>query len=194
MTKKIIGNTVGTTMNPQTVNLNFYPIASLYVTSTNENPSSYLGGEWELVDKHLKHELYTSNNVEGLISGIGEYCASVSITTLITEGHRIHLEFNFKMKNDWKETNETVCTIDFSKFGCSRVSGTPYFLGTGDSVNGVAYLNMTTTGTIATRDFIGRGDVSLPANTTVYVQTELVTSCEYMDDSFCDKFFWKRIG
>jgi hypothetical protein len=32
----------------------------------------------------------------------------------------------------------------------------------------------------------------LPANTTIYINTPILMSPDYIGDSFCDKFYWKR--
>ena len=48
------GGTGATSAAEAITNLNVYPVGSVYITSTNASPASYLGGTWELIDKEFK--------------------------------------------------------------------------------------------------------------------------------------------
>jgi hypothetical protein len=196
MSKKIVGNTVGTNMNPQTMNLKFYPVGSLYVTSTNENPSSYLGGEWELDDKHLKRAYYISTSNPEIIKAVGSYCDDYTLE-IIVDGHNILVSVTYSLSQDSTETNFNVVTLDFPKIGVSRTSFGAYFFASSDDANGIACLTMGgQSGLIQQYDFVGKNNntVGFPKDTRVQGFVDLKTAKGYIDDNFCDKFFWKRIG
>ena len=64
---------------PQTIQ----PIGSIYITSTNESPSSYLGGIWELIDKDF-------------IETTGSMNDAFTPNSDITTGHKLAFERKIK--------------------------------------------------------------------------------------------------
>lgn len=173
--------------------LDIYPVGAVYITSTNSNPASHLGGTWKLIDKHLDSKYYDSSQTEGLITSFGGYCDAGKFIA-VTNGHNITFSISFSLNVDIIDTNANIFTIDFTKLGFTRLTFMPYFLGSGDASNGVAFLGINhTSGTITMYDFNSRTDGAvLPAGTTILTTFECTTSMGYMDDAYCDKFFWER--
>lgn len=186
------GGTNAVTAQEAIQNLGMYPVGSVYITDTNTNPATYLGGTWKLVEKHFKRQILKSTDVSGLITK-GNYCNDCTFYFML-DGQTIHVSGSFSFTTTLLTTNLNVGTIDFTKIGCSQLRVTTNAFASSDSAAGVAYLRMGYgDGILVAQRFIPSTDgASLPAETTLNCTFSMFTGDAYMDDAFCDKFFWKR--
>lgn len=170
-----------------------YPIGSLYVTSTPENPATYLGGTWELIDKHLKDALYDSSTVSGLISGVNSNLTGARCV-ITTSGHNVTFFFSVEFNIAIGETDRDVFTVDYSKIGISRIPMTTPVMLAGDEANGIAYcLLHYSSGLFTLRDIVPKADQgTIVAGSIIQGQETFTLRQSYIDDAFCDKFFWKK--
>jgi hypothetical protein len=182
-----------------------FPIGSVLITSTNESPATSMGGEWSLVDKEY------SNTVTALDSSSYWTPATSSSTPraelsgfVIRTNHLIHLTLQFTTKIVASLTNNsyTLGTIDHTKIG--GVFNLPMSFGfTGSNFANAVYVNGSATESCSIRYGIGAtGTVTinevfntskqLPVDAIIYINVSIPMDPEYMGDSFCDKFYWKR--
>ena len=176
--------------------IDFYG-GSVFITSTNENPSQYLGGEWELIDKHYKEWSYYSSNEDE----IAEYVEPHKNATpyafgIIRSEHSVYIRYYFRTAAYLNDNKQTIGTLKYEKFG---INGGLYFgiydISAG-SEEGIALMNISSsTGEMYCSDVIGvKGTQSIPVGTQIRFEVEARTPVNYMLDEHCDKFFWKRIG
>ena len=164
-------------------------IGDIYITSTNENPSSYLGGTWELVDKDFIqlygdvseaftpnadnvtfHELKIARNNEtlrvrlhiGIVPGVGD--------------GDVHLG-----------------TIDYTKLGITgfqyNMFSTTVFFDTGDTL---LCMYIGGDGSIIVKDTLTKSGDSHAPGVEGYIDWQIPVRSVNKLDSTCDKFYWKR--
>lgn len=183
-----------------------HPIGSVLITSTNTNPAASIGGEWSLIDKEY-------SNAVGSIAGSPYWIPAMSGTTpraelsgfVIRTDHLIHLTLQLTTKVALSLTSSgssTLGTIDHDLVG--GVPNLPMSFGfTGSAFAHATYTSNSTTESCTVRYSIGAtGDLTifeihnttkqLPIDAKIYINTSIPMSHEYMGDSFCDKFYWKR--
>lgn len=174
-------------------NLGMYPVGAQYVTSTNTNPSAWLGGSWELVDKSLAYAEYTSSD--------GTYMSFGSVNSLnfaaIVSGNNVQIRIQFYNTSAIADTTYTVGTIDWSSLGFSEIVMTlNYIIGASDAGGGVFMASVNAgTGAVTIGDIVGKSSAtSIAAASNCYMYFSAIVPKEYMLDSACDKFFWKRVA
>ncbi len=182
-----------------------HPIGSVLITSTKASPETSIGGTWELIDKEY------GNAVEG-IAGSPYWIPAMSGATpraelsgfVIRTDHLIHLTMQFTIKILTALTNNSygLGKIDHTKIG--GATNLPMSFGfTGSDFAHATYVSGSTTESCTVRYSIGAtGDVTifeihntnnqLPVDAKIYINTSIPMDPEYMGDSFCDKFYWKR--
>lgn len=165
-----------------------YPVGSVYLSSSNTNPSETFGGTWKLVDKEFKpqilsgEEIFTINttNVSELSNA---YC--------VLSGHNLHLRIYIKNKVAFGEAALQLGTVHFANIGVTRLPITVYGFGASDALNGPLYFSLNTTSGVMTHyDLHGEGSTSTGSNINYHIEQEILP--DYMLDSFCSKFCWKR--
>lgn len=171
--------------------LGYYPVGSVYMTSTNDSPASYLGGTWTLTGKGFNDsasssaDYITENSTNCTIDG-ESYCRN---------GASIELRFHVTTKVAIADSNVELGTIDFSKLGITQISLNLYqHPCLSDGGNGLVSVSISsTTGVVQFNDVIMKdASSSLPAGSAFYVQFTWVEHSNYMLDSACDKFYWER--
>jgi hypothetical protein len=169
-----------------------FPIGSIYVTSTNENPASYLDGTWELVDKHLKRGYYSSSDTTGLFTPSSN--VSDGTVVVITAEHHVTINVNVTNATALGETDRTLGVIDFTKCGFNRLSHTIYNSGFSEPGNAMTMMGLIYgTGELNCVDVIPKVDSgTIAAGNNIRVQFNCILNMSYFDDNYCDKFFWKR--
>jgi hypothetical protein len=193
----IITNSTAISMNATNISTltawkkGLYPVGSVYVTSTNKNPSSWLGGTWSLYDKQFKTQRVTATVTASKADSISVYA--------FLSGHRI----DFYIKYTTKTTALTDTSVELFTISPKSVGATQFgniaksFSHFSDGQNAVIAYTLSTAGLVTCIDVIKRG--SSEANVATGAS---ITNCnsmyanlhsiDYMIDSFCDKFFWKR--
>lgn len=177
--------------------LDSYPVGSVYVGSNNVNPSTLMGGTWELFDKSLTYHYYNDTGDLGLLTledKVNAYSISV-----VSHNRQITVRIILTLANDISSTftNGKLATIDFTKLGLSRVSHTSYIacpIGSGGKSS--SFVTLGYTGSIAlSAVYPATNGATIPAGSVVYVVDTLpVGNMANIDDSYCDKFYWRRIA
>lgn len=188
---------------------NAHPIGSIIITNTNTNPAAaindtraWLGGTWELVDKEYKAAVGANVYWTPAMNGS---TPSAEATGFVTRtDHLIHLysQITTKIAISTASTSYTLGSFDHDMIG--GAPNTPISFGYSDSnfTNAVYTKHSTTESCMVRYGFSWDGgftvyeifntDKQLPANALIYLNTSIKMSPEYMGDSFCDKFYWKR--
>lgn len=164
-----------------------YPVNSVYISSTNTNPATSLGGTWELIDKEFTPT--TSSNTG--------FNASSDITTNSVRwsrsGHSLDFEFTFTSSAALTDEVIILGTLDYSVMGVERLNHTLRVVGSSDGANSlfILYINATT-GEVQSVDSIGEATVA--AGNSCYAFFSMNIHPDFMLDSACNKFYWKRIS
>ena len=164
-----------------------YPVNSVYISSTNTNPSTFLGGSWELIDKEFSPT--TSSNTG--------FTASSDITTNSIKwsrsGHSLDFEFTFTSSAALTDEATTLGTLDYSVMGVERLNHTLRVVGSSDGANSmfILYINPTT-GEVQSIDSIG--ETTVAAGNSCYAFFSMNINPDFMLDSACNKFYWKRVS
>lgn len=164
-----------------------YPVNSVYISSTNTNPSTFLGGSWELIDKEFTPT--TSSNTG--------FNASSDITTNSVRwsrsGHSLDFEFTFTSSAALTDEVIILGTLDYSVMGVERLNHTLRVVGSSDGANSlfILYINATT-GEVQSVDSIGEATVA--AGNSCYAFFSMNINPDFMLDSACNKFYWKRVS
>ncbi len=167
-----------------------YPVGSVYISSTNTDPSSDFGGTWELVDKEFKQRLAT--NVEDFVT-LDSNCSEIT-GSVIWRQHSITLTVTYTPAVEITDTALTMLTLNLTALGISRFTQNLTFSQFVDSGQAVIAYILSTNGVLTTRDVMVRGSsaASLGTGYTPTFTMDFPVSSEYMFDEFCDKFYWKR--
>lgn len=160
----------------------------IIVTSTNTDPSERFGGTWELIDKEFKSEASSSDD---LFTANSNNCELTSCY-YTRSGHSIQIRLNFTNKVALTDTNLELGNFNLNALG---VTSLPYSLYNviGASDGGNALLTMIvnyTEGTLTHAE--STNDVS--ANNSCYLLFDVDVTASRMIDSFCDKFYWKKVA
>ena len=168
-----------------------YPVNSVFVTNTNTNPSSYLGGTWTLFDKEFKSS-YTSSTTSGTLFTMNTTNLSAFTASLVRGGHALRFRLSFTNKVELTDTALELGTWDLPACGVNNITYSTYINGRTDGGNvmlmGTLVYN---TGVVTHYDIIGADSVATGKTDCHY---DITVPCYYtqMIDSFCDKFYWKR--
>ena len=183
----LTANNNGGIVNASTFN-NFpsvlYPVGSVYIMSTNSNPSGFLGGTWELIDKEFKFK-YINSYTPTLNT---TNCTTAAVEGLLS-GHSIWIKFQWTNKTVVNDNNDVQrFTINPNTFGVDAFYAENFPSYT-DAGNAIIQYNLSTTGIISTYDTT----TSVSAGTSISITTKTFTTAyTHMLDSFCDKFYFKR--
>lgn len=194
----------GTPLNKNTFDelqkeLNAYVVGNVLITSTSENPSTYLGGSWELIDKEYKSTFIYGDKSNYYYNKTYGNVDDAPLTNnegidIIRTGHtitlRLRISFNDVVASD---SNVTLGRIHFENLGCLRLTVSPLYPplafedGTG---NGAFWTIEATNGSLAVvEDLRGKG---FAKGDVLNFYVDLNIPYPYMLDEFCDKFYWKR--
>ena len=171
-----------------------YPIGSKYITKTNENPSSYLGGTWTLVEKNMK---YHSGDI---IDDTKYFTKSSDVSSYqlyyVVKDNSYFIRLKIMPSAALNENEISLGTLNFEALGFTRISYTSGYLPLmTDTGNGIAMLQLAYEGEIKVVDIISKSSAtSLPANVNYYVVANGIINDAYMLDEYCDEFVWERIS
>jgi len=170
-----------------------YPIGSVYITSTNTNPSSMIGGTWTLIDKEYAE--YNITSVAGSTSTFTIDSTNVDSLTrflLIRTGKHIYIGMRVKTKVAIGDSQ-----VDFGNFNLTSLGvGSIYAhfpVAQSDGGNAVCMIQFDTNGKLACIDVVSKtsgGTVASGSEINIEFYFEMRMS--QMLDSVCDKFYWKR--
>ena len=170
-----------------------YPVGSVYVTTTNDNPSQALGGTWECFDKHLAFKHFeSSSNAFWTPSSTNTKSSAVYATV---EGHMVTFRFEITTNVQAKDDDILWGTVDFSKLGFTALNYSGlYEIGVSDAGESMIAVRLDySNGQLKTVDINPKTDGgALAAGNTFYVHLALPIATNKIQDSACDKFYWKR--
>lgn len=164
-----------------------HPVGSVFTTYTNTDPSAILGGTWELIDKEFKA---VSLNVKsaGLWRAHNSSIGDSSVITLA--GHTISVCLNLSTSMALSSSAVSLGQVLLSSCGISA------FTAANTAVSGIAsnpiIYEQTADGTIRFIKTLNGG--SIASSTSFNICFDQLISKANMLDSFCDKFYWKRIA
>ena len=169
-----------------------YPVGSVYCSSTNTNPSTIFGGTWELIDKGFK------NNSTEITQDPTDYLLNFDVASIRT-GQTVRFRIHLTTGEDINDKSVTLGTVDLQAHGLQE-NNESYFLygvfgGVAMSDGGDATItyDFNNTGVLEVNDCLNvNGTHVLPAGSSFYINVVVTTSQSRMNDTFCDKFYWKR--
>ena len=185
------GGTGAITATSAIQNLGMYPVGAVYVSSTNENPASYLGGTWELFDKSLARYYYTATNNPQIVS-VNENTTYHSVAITV-DGHSIFVKCIVAFSGTFLESNRNALTINFNEIGITRITAQANGHGGSDDGNAIVLGSIAySSGVVSLTQAVAIGGSSIPADTNITIDFVANVGMNYMLDEFCDKFYWKR--
>lgn len=170
-----------------------YPVGSCFVTSTNTNPSTILGGgTWSLINKS-----FTSSTENGSsFFTVNSTNATFSACYIKRAGNVIHIRLAVKPKVTWGDDTVQVGTLNFDKLGITGLNATQYLLGASDGGGGISEGTLHyETGVLNHLDSLHKAGNSTSITSTSYdVVYDFVINATQgsMINSFCNQFVYKR--
>ena len=110
-------------------------------------------------------------------------------------GHSITLSVNaITFKVSVTGTNLTLGTFNLANLGASEATVSPIIMGWSDGAHAIVGMTINrTSGVLQSQDVVVRGTgTSIAAGSSAVFTVELPCDYQYMTDSLCNKFYWKR--
>lgn len=167
----------------------FFPIGSCYTTSTNTNPSTWLGGTWELIDKRFKGAVLSGATLFTINS---TNISSLSSCYAVLSGNTIDMRISVVNAVAFSDTALQIGTINLSAIGVdTKFHITKYLTSCYcDAANAVTSFTVAnSTGVVTVTESAGNS-----GSTGLTYHFHITASLKYttMLDNFCDQFIWKR--
>lgn len=168
------------------------PIGSYAISSDPTwNPNTAWGGTWTMVRKSLKYQWLTS--------GFSFNTANTSEGSFvcIPNGNTIELRLLWKNKKALSDASTVIGTLNATAIGLNGGLHAIYGQAQSDALAAIGQCRVKwegTTGTLDVLDWVTRAG-TLPTKTGQWANLNLifnVGNTNYMIDSFCDLFYWKR--
>lgn len=179
-----------------------HPVGSILITSTNANPGASVGGTWELIDK-----VYNNDKLH-LNAGASSWSvgsASLTSGVIIKADHNSRVSLTLTTNTSLSSSSSTSAlklgTISPTIVGAGEIPLIAF--GVSDLVDGIVQA-VNTEGT-ETYDIQYKIDANgnitiakifnnktLPVGTIIKLTTFIPMHKDFMADSACDKFYWKR--
>ena len=186
---------------------NAHPIGSIVVTSTNTSPATamggtreWLGGTWELIDKEYRHEVDT--NLLGWTPYIinGNVAGATAGGWIARSDHMLCLKIYFTTRNEISSSwplgsfsRELNGVADQGGFPLTTHYGGMAYADDKDRTNKyIVEYELDGSGALSVKSIYDKK--TLPTQSTIYLHLNLPMTASSMLDSFCDKFYWKRIA
>lgn len=167
----------------------FFPVGSIYVTSTNTSPAGRLGGKWTLKNKHFTSNRFSSADFMSYDTSV----VTANTSYAQRNGDTITINFSVKPVAAWDDGTYTMGTINLETLGISSIDSIKYFLMQGDGAGGLAECYINTDGTLVCNDTVGvDGADTLVAANTIGGHVTLTIGKDYKLDSACNEFIWVR--
>ena len=161
------------------------------ITSTNNAPDNT--GNWVLIDKEFTPEYIYSTDT----TYITRTKLSSADIRIRRSGHSISISVEMKANVQINDTNVVLGTLNLSAIGLKSKKGNDWVSGFTDDGNCMVmiYITESTNGTpqITASDIIPDSYIST-GKAIGFSHTFVAESIASMDDSKCNKFYWKRKG
>jgi hypothetical protein len=183
-----------------------HPIGSVLITSTNTNPSASVGGTWTLIDKEYNNDkLHLNAGASSWTVG----SASLTSGVIILAGHLSRVSLTLATTTSLSSSSSTSAltlgTISPTIAGAGGTAGEipRNAFGVSDLVKGIVQAinkegtetydiqyNIDANGSITiTKIFNNK---TLPVGTVINLTTYIPMHKDFMSDSACNKFYWRR--
>ena len=129
-----------------------YPIGSCYTTSTNTNPSSFLGGTWNLIDKGL------SSLSDAASFTLNTTNCSAATVYFMRAGHTVRLRISVTNKIAVNDTSVEFLTLDLSSIGVTSLNYQGYPIGRSDGGECIIEGQITSAGVLSAVDIVPVAD------------------------------------
>jgi hypothetical protein len=174
-----------------------YPIDSIVCMASNTNPSmAGIPGTWSLIDKEFKHTWLTINSGAWTATNATFYDGRVALY-----GHEIMVRLQIKPKASPGDTTTVMGKLNFAHSSIGLPSslyfGRSQGIATSDGHNATMCYDFAPDGTITSYDCLNvDGTHSLYSPTSYYLTFTDYFTCDYtsMPDTYCNKFYFKRIA
>lgn len=173
-----------------------HPVGSVVCMSENVDPGSasyYGNGTWVLIDKEYSPRFITFESGNGW-TPINAEATNTSCCQLA--GHGMSLRFYLRLTTAISDLGTNLGTLDLEKIGCSLLPftqiGLPFTVDGGEVVGNVTIEN---TGLLTLNDAWNINLThAIDAQYSVPILATYTIPHERMLDSFCNKFYFKRIA
>lgn len=181
------------------VDSNIYPLGSIYVTSTNNEPT-YLGGSWDLIDKEFApaYDYVENNSSFQTFDNIYHDSDHVASCRIRRGGHTINLSHVVYPSKDLADSNVILMYVKLAYIGLTAKQGQNNIIAYCDGGNSFVMLPIGGTSAGDTQVSITSVDakpntITAGTNNIRFDWVYVATNKNEMIDSFCDKFYWKRV-
>lgn len=192
----LIVNSITTNTNNSILDFDsIYPVGSVYTSSSNTNPSSLFGGTWELIDKEFIPRQI--NLTDSIVTGINANKVDDYFGFITVAGHSLRFRVQFAPTVDLTDYSIDICSFDFSKIGITGFSFQVIAgVGGSDGSDGLIMYNFnTSTKKLSVIDVVPKGNATtLVKENNYFCNFEMTVRDTDMLDSFCNKFYWKRVS
>lgn len=176
-----------------------YRIGDIYITSTSDDPSSELGGTWELIDKEFYNFQTTFSDAADIANYVTATEERVEITELVVRriSHSVNIRIAFTTLVELSDSSTQIMEINPSALGLTGFSYTQHGIIVGsDGGNAVLNLSIYDDGRISCQDVIVRGSSTalLPIDSSPRLFYKQDCWYKNMINEFCNRFYWKRIA
>lgn len=166
-----------------------YPTGSIYISSTNSNPSSVLGGTWQLIDKEF---ISTTSNMASMFT-INDEVTTSATPSFSRSNHAIYTRINFVNKIELSDTAYTIGTFNLEQLGVTELTYQKYGVAYSDGGNAVFMVTLTDKGALTVVDVVGKQSVTtIPADSSCWVEFVHEIQSKSMLDDACNRFYWQR--
>ncbi len=161
-------------------------------TSTNENPQSKYGGTWELIDKEFKSQYITTSDKDYVTKS---NCSTFKVWASLA-GHTANIAIHINPSVTVADSTIEYGKIDWERIGFSKPSiSYKGFIATADGGNGIIMIEIDNTGAIRSIDVVCKtSGGSIASGNEFRCDTTITLSYSQMLDSYCNKFYWKKIS
>ena len=174
-----------------------FPIGSIWTGSSNINPSTLFGGEWELFDKEFASANGSLDNNNDIISYNGTQSNGLFFVRV---GHTLRIRMKLITGVEIDDNGaELIKIADIKTLGINAFAYNYYdVIATSDSGNALLIVSFNADGLISVGDVIEKFPTDskhiLDAGKTIYFDMTIPIRTQDMLDEVCDKFYWRRIG
>lgn len=163
-----------------------HPVGSVFITSTNKNPSETLGGTWTLINKSFTPFAETQNDVFTANSNISDVVCGV-----VRNDSTIRIRFSCILGYDVTDTQTAIGNFNWQALGVDKI---PYALyqypaGCDKGKAVVLFFVNDASGEVATVEVVGGSTTN---GASIYLDFTIPVKHTRMLDEFCDQFYWKR--
>ena len=193
------------------------PVGTVICMNTNTNPSTDLGGTWELIDKEFASFHGTNSTLDGCTSSDfftpyatngfsleeSEYTSTTTPNygcVVNRSGHTIQVTMRAKSSTlPLDEDGKYLGTFNLTPLGLSSIVDRIYLTGWSESGDGIIMLQVYHSGAGSTANRLLESDIvtktangTIPAGSECLITVIFHVTKDAMLDSACDKFYFKK--